>query len=36
MFDSYNIPQREEPPYVPLMPASLEIKTQKINAGWWK
>ena len=36
MCDNYNLPQREEPPYVPLMPASLEIKTQKINAGWWK
>lgn len=36
MCDSYNLPQREDPPYVPLMPASLEIKTQKINAGWWK
>lgn len=35
MCDGYTFAKREEPPYVPLMPASLKIKTQKIDAGWW-
>lgn len=36
MCDGFNFAKREEPPYIPLMPASLEISTQKIDAGWWK
>lgn len=35
MYKSYNFLEQREPPYVPLMPASLEIETQKIDAGWW-
>ena len=33
----YHAPyKREEPPRVPVMPASLEIETREINAGWWE
>ena len=35
MCDCYYPPQREEPPRVPVMPASLAIETREIDAGWW-
>lgn len=35
MCDCYAPPKREDPPRVPVMPASLEIETREIDAGWW-
>lgn len=35
MRNDSNFLNKERPPYIPLMPASLEIETQKIEVGWW-
>lgn len=35
MNETYTFSDRELAPLVPLIPASLEISTQKIDAGWW-